>query len=56
MADKELLAWAYNILQRESDAGLYGAITFRLESGRITIAKTEKSEKPDNIKQEKTYE
>lgn len=47
--NEKLIKWATNILEREAAAKLYGAVTFKFESGKITCVKTEKTEKPMSI-------
>lgn len=41
-----MIEWAREILEREEKNGLYGAITFSFQNGKIVACKTEKSEKP----------
>lgn len=44
--DRQLLAWAASLLQREQDRESYGTVTFNFEKGRIVRARFEHSEKP----------
>lgn len=40
------LQWAAALLAREINNNLYGSVTFKMEKGKITSAKTEIMEKP----------
>jgi hypothetical protein len=48
LSDEDLLEWAHDVLERAQHIHLYGVVAFHFERGRITRAKTESSEVPEN--------
>lgn len=49
MNENQKLIWACDILKRAMRDNLYGHVTFKFENGNLTLAKTEKSEKPNVV-------
>lgn len=48
LSDEELVAWAKTIIERAQNVKLFGIVQIHFEGGRITRAKTETIEKPEN--------
>lgn len=46
--DEALVAWVKSIIERECQRKTFGVVAIHLENGRITRAKIETIEKPEN--------
>jgi len=47
--DRELLAWAASIIQREQGRGTFGTISIKMQGGKIESVKTETIEIPGEL-------
>lgn len=47
--DRELLAWAASVIQREQAAGTFGVVAVHMERGRIARVKVERTEVPEGL-------